>query len=95
MSGRSHVGEQSRTKQGLIVEIVRWVSREKVQVEILETGERQWMTYMQFRKGLIKANFFKYPSRTECSFNQAKFITIGYAALAIGTIAAILYAIFQ
>lgn len=58
---KSHIGERRTTKKGLTAELKKWKSRERVQVEILETGECIWMPYMDFRKRRFEANTFMYP----------------------------------
>lgn len=53
MTQTNHKGEKKVSKQGMTLEIKKWVNRENVEVEIAETGERQWVTYQQFCKGKV------------------------------------------
>lgn len=89
-----HIGETEITKEGLTARIVRWHSRERVQIELLETHERKWVSYIDFKKGRIKADFVKFPAHTDCTFGQAKFFTIAILSLIFTMLGALAYKIF-
>lgn len=89
------IGEIRKNKQGLTMQIVKYVNNKEVTIEFLETGERRNTTYLKFARGIPVADLLKYPSRTECSFNQAKWITIGGLVLFLGAISAVIYALLR
>lgn len=91
----TRLGEVRKNKQGLTMQIVKYVNRKSVEVEFLETGERVNVSYIQFVKGSPRADLLKYPSRTECSFKQAKWITIGGVILLVGMFSALIYALIK
>lgn len=88
---KSHIGEQKRSKQGLTLVLKKWISREKVQVEILETHERQWVSYKDFRKGKVIADFINYPFHNDCTFTEAKIFTIAIISLIIAAVTGLIY----
>ena len=88
---KSHIGERKQSKQNLTLEIKRWLNRENVQVEILETNERQWVSYRDFRKGRVYADFIHYPFHNDCTFTQAKVFTIVIASLLIAAVAGVMF----
>lgn len=75
----------------MTLELKRWVCREKVQVEILETHERQWVSYKDFRKGRVVADFINYPFHNDCTFTQAKFFTLSFICLIIALIGGLIF----
>lgn len=87
------VGETRRNKQGLTMRIVAYLNSKNMIIEFLETGERKKAQYVDFCKGAPVADLLKYPHHGECSFTQAKWITVGMIALAAGAFAAMIYAI--
>ncbi|MBD5381959.1 hypothetical protein [Clavibacter sp.] len=91
----TRLGEVRKNKQGLTMQIVKYINSKCVEVEFLETGERIYVSYIQFAKGLPKADLLKHPSRTECSFNQAKWITIGGVILLLGIFSAFIYTLVK
>lgn len=91
----NRIGELRKNKQGLTMKIIRYINNKDVLIEFVETGERRKTTYYNFVKGTPTANLLKYPSRTECSFMQAVWISAGGLILLIGIIAAIAYSIIS
>lgn len=92
MGNERHVGKTKRTKQGVTLRISRYINRENVQVEILETGEKKWITYRDFRKGYVVADFLNYPYAHDVSFGVAKFYIISIAILTAAFVVGIIYA---
>lgn len=92
---KSRIGEIKRSRQGLTLKLIRWVNREKVQVEILETRERQWATYLQFKKGKVVADFVNFPYHDDCTFRQAKVYTLAILGLILASLGALIYSITQ
>lgn len=92
---KSRIGEIRRSRQGLTLKLIKWLNRENVQVEILETGERQWVSYLQFKKGMVVADFVNFPYHDDCTFKQAKIYTLAILGLILASLCALLYAILQ
>lgn len=82
----SRIGETRKNKQGLTMQIVKYVNRDNIKIEFVETGERQWVRYSQFAHGTPVADLLKQPSRTECSFDTAMIIFISFLILALAFI---------
>ena len=87
----ARLGEVRKNKQGLSMRIVRYINNKSVLIEFVETGEQRWVRYSQFRKGTPIADLLKYPSRTECSFKNAVWITIGIFAVVSAAIGGLIY----
>lgn len=92
---KSRIGEVKRSRQGLTLKLIKWVNRENVQVEILETGERQWVSYLQFKKGKVAADFVNFPYHDDCTFKQAKIYTLAILGLILASLGALIYSILQ
>ena len=88
---KSHIGETKRSKQGLTLVLKKWQSRERVQVEILETHERQYVTYRDFRKGLVYGNFLEYPPNGDVPLRYAIVFFIGIMSLILAAAGGVLY----
>lgn len=87
----SRIGETRRNKQGLTMQIVKYVNNKNIEIEFMETGERRKTTYYNFSKGVPSADLLEYPSRTECSLKHAVWITIGILTLILVLIGGIIY----
>ena len=88
---KSHIGERKISKQGLTLEIKKWLNRENVQVEILETHERQYVSYRDFRKGLVYGNFLEYPPNGDVPLRHAIVFFIGIITLILAAAGGFLY----
>lgn len=83
------------SREGLTLQIIRYLSREKVLVEIKETGEQQWVSYLEFRKGRVYADFLHYPYGHDCSFNTAIIYTVSFLILLLALLGAATYMILR
>lgn len=91
----SRLGEMRKNKEGLTMRIIGYSNNKNVTIEFVETGEVKTIRYSQFVKGSTHADLLKHPSRTECSFRQAIWITISMVLLLLGIITFIIYAIVK
>lgn len=89
----TRIGRKSASRQGLTLQVKRYVNRENVEVEILETGERKWVTYVDFRKGRVYADFSQHPYNHDVTLGVAKFFTLSIAGLIAAIIGGAIYAI--
>lgn len=87
----SRIGETRRNKQGLTMQIVKYINNKNVTIEFLETGERKVVRYSMFTQGLPVADLLKYPSRTECSLKHAILIFAGITILILSAIGGLIY----
>ena len=88
---KNRIGEINKNKQGLTMQIVKYYNRNRITIEFLENGERCNTNYNAFRKGLPTTNLWEHPSRTECSFKQALWTTIGILSLIMAAFAGLIY----
>lgn len=88
----SRIGEKQKNKQGLTMKIVKYINNKNIEIRFVETGEKRKTTYLKFRRGTVTANLLDYPVGNECTFRQAKWVTLGFLILAGATIGAIIYA---
>lgn len=88
---KSHIGERSRSRQGLTLEIKKWLCREKVEVQIIETGERRWVTYRDFRRGMVYGNFLEYPPNGDVPLRHAVVLAIGITTLILAVTGGLIY----
>ena len=72
------VGETRYNAQGLRMRIIKYNGNKDVVIRFLETGEERHVSYMRCN---IYANLFDYPVGNECTFTQAKWLTVGIVAL--------------
>lgn len=75
------VGETRYNAQGLRMRIIKYNGNKDVVIRFLETGEDRHVSYIRFKRGNIYANLFDYPVGNECTFTQAKWLTVGIVAL--------------
>lgn len=87
----TRIGETRKNKQGLTMQIIKYINNKNITIEFVETGEQRKTTYYNFTKGKPSANLLKYPSRTECSFKHAVAITIGISSLILAAIGGLIY----
>ena len=95
---RERIGETHRNKQGLTMRILDYKNNKNVTIEFVETGERRKTSYIHFRRGDVSANLREYPLPLDgigCTLSQFKWIIISGAALLLGSVGAIFYAIFS
>lgn len=90
---KNREGQTRRNIQGLTMLIVRYVNNKDITIRFVETGELRKTTYHNFNKGTVWANLLEHPVGNECTFQQAKVITVGLVILAIGAIAAAILSI--
>lgn len=88
---RSHVGERAYNKQGLVMEIKKWLGRERVQIEFLETGEQKFVSYIDFRKGRVQADLMNHPVGFDAPFKHAVFIMVSMIALILAAVCGLTY----
>lgn len=93
MATEKRIGQKKTSRQGLTLQIKRYVNRENVEVEILETGERQWVSYLDFRKGRVAADFASFPYNHDAPLAVAKFYILMMLGLAAALIGGAIYAI--
>lgn len=91
MKKDKHIGDIYVTKQGFTLVVKKWVNRERIQVEVVETGEKIQTDYWSLKRGAVTPNLFKYPPKGECSIKQALFLTIGISSLILALIGGIIY----
>lgn len=89
-SKKEREGKLRKSLQGLTTKAVKYINRDKVKVEILETKESVWTDWQTFNKGLVRGDITKLHAHTDCSLNQAKFYIISLTllmALGLGALA--------
>lgn len=91
MKKDKHIGDIYISKQGFTLRIIKWECRERIRVEVAETGEKIWTDYWSLRRGDVTPNLCEYPPKGECSINQAIFLTIGIVSLIVTLIAGLIY----
>lgn len=89
------IGEEKQNKQHLTMRIIKYYNNKNVVIRFLETGEERKVSYIKFRRGTPMANLWDYPIGGDCSFKQAKRMSIGLAVIAVGLISALIYAIVK
>lgn len=95
---KERIGEVRRNKQGLTVKILDYQNNKNVTVEFAETGEIRKTTYIKFCRGEVMANLTEHPIPLDgigCTFKQFKWIIISFAALFLGGVGAIVYALLK
>ena len=55
------VGERNINRQGLTMEIVKYINNKNVEIVFLETGERKTVRYVNFCSRNVRADMVKYP----------------------------------
>lgn len=85
------VGETRYNAQGLRMRIIKYNGNKDVVIRFLETGEERHVSYLRFRRGNIVANLLDHPVGSECTFTQAKWVTVALTGLAILAIAGLIY----
>lgn len=85
------VGTTRKSLQGLTVRVVKYINRENVKVEILETKESFWTDWKTFNKGLVRGDLSKLHSHTDCTFGQAKFFITSISILILAFIGILIY----
>lgn len=91
MKKNKHIGDIYISKQGFTLRIIKWESRERIKIEVDETGEKIWTDYWSLKRGNVLPNLYKYPPKGECSIKQAVFLTIGIVVLLIALIGGLIY----
>lgn len=85
------VGETRYNAQGLRMRIIKYNGNKDVVIRFLETGEERRVSYLRFKKGNIVANLLDHPVGNECTFTQAKCLTVAMTLLAALTIVGLIY----
>ena len=91
MKKDKHIGDIYVNKGGFAMRIRKWDSRERIQIEVVETGEKIWTDYWSLRRGDVTPNLYKYPPKGECSIKQAIFLTIGISSLILAAVGGLIY----
>lgn len=91
MKKDKHIGDIYVTKQGFTLRVFKWECRERVWVEVIETGEKICSDYWSLKRGDVTPNLYKYPPKGECSIKAAMFFTIGITSLILALIGGLIY----
>ena len=91
MKKDKHIGDTYVSKQGFTLCVRKWVNRERIQVEVAETGEKIWTDYWSLRRGDVTPNLYKYPPKGECHIKTAIFFTIGISSLILAAVGGLIY----
>lgn len=91
MKKDKHIGDIYVSKDGFTLKVVEWECRERIRVEVVETGEKIWTDYWSLKRGDVTPNLYKYPPKGECSIKQALFLTIGIVTLILALIGGLIY----
>lgn len=91
MKINKHIGDIYISKQGFTLRVIKWESRDKIKIEVLETGEEIWTDYWRLKRGVVMPNLYEYPPKGECTVNQAIFLSIGILSLFIAAIGGLIY----
>lgn len=89
------LGQTRINKQGLNMQVVKYINRSNIIVRIMESGEEIRTTWFRFKRGQVRADLLNHPVAGECTFGQAKWVMSGLALLAVGSVFAILYTLVR
>ena len=84
-------GSARKSLQGLTTRVVKYINRDNVKVEILETKESVWTDWKTFNKGLVRGDLTKLHNHTDCKFGQAKFFITSISILILAFIGILIY----
>lgn len=87
----SRIGETRKNKQGFTMRIIKYVNSKNIVIEFVETGEQRIVRYIQFVNGTPTPNLAKYPPKGECTFAQAKIISVAIITLILTAIGGVIY----
>ena len=87
----SRIGEVRKNKQGLTMQITKYINNKTVTIRFMETGEEKVVRYIHFAQGPPKADLLNYPPGGDEPFKHAVVITIGILLLIISAIGGLIY----
>ena len=87
----TRIGEIRKNKQGLTMQIVKYINNKNVTIRFLETGEEKVVRYIHFAQGKPISDLWNHPPGGDAPFRHAVGITIGILTLILALIGTIIY----